>query len=47
MLDVDIQARSAAEARGMCLVRTASLNDDPALCAVLADVVRRAAAGAR
>ena len=44
LYDVDVQARAAAEQRGLRLVRTASLNDDPALCAVLADVVRRAAA---
>jgi len=46
LYDVDVQARAAAAARGLRLVRTASLNDDPALCSVLAAVVRRAAAPA-
>lgn len=43
LYDVDVQARAVAEARGVRLVRTESLNDDPRLCAVLANVVRRAA----
>jgi ferrochelatase len=41
LYDVDVQARAAAESRGVRLVRTESLNADPRLCAVLADVVRR------
>jgi ferrochelatase len=41
LYDVDIEARRVAEDCGMRLVRTASLNDDARLCAVLADVVRR------
>jgi protoporphyrin/coproporphyrin ferrochelatase len=44
LYDVDVQAAAASSARGMRLARTASLNDDPALCAVLAAVVRQAAA---
>ena len=46
LYDIDVEARRVAEARGLRLVRTESLNDDPALCAVLADVVRRHAAPA-
>jgi ferrochelatase len=45
LYDVDIEARRVAEECGTRLVRTASLNDDPRLCAVLADVVRRAGPG--
>jgi ferrochelatase len=44
LYDVDVEARRVAEERGLRLVRTESLNDDPRLCALLADVVRRAAA---
>ncbi|HUQ39545.1 MAG TPA: ferrochelatase [Acidimicrobiales bacterium] len=44
LYDIDIEARRVAEEAGVTLVRTASLNDDPRLCALLADVVRRAAA---
>jgi ferrochelatase len=43
LYDLDIEARRVAEDAGKTLVRTASLNDDPAFIAVLADVVRRAA----
>jgi ferrochelatase len=42
LYDVDIQARAVAEELGMRLERTDSLNDDVRLCALLADVIRRA-----
>lgn len=41
--DLDVEARSVAEASGLLFARTASLNDDPDLCAALAEVVARAA----
>jgi ferrochelatase len=41
LYDVDIEARRAAESKGMRLARTASLNE--AVAPVLADVIRRAA----
>ncbi|MDQ3569155.1 MAG: ferrochelatase [Actinomycetota bacterium] len=40
LYDVDIEARGVAEAAGLRLSRTASLNDDPRFVAMLADVVR-------
>ncbi|MDQ3679579.1 MAG: ferrochelatase [Actinomycetota bacterium] len=40
LYDVDIEARGVAEATGLQLSRTASLNDDPRFVAMLADVVR-------
>ena len=43
LYDIDVDARRAAEEFGMRLVRTPSLNDDPALCALLARLVRSAA----
>jgi ferrochelatase len=43
LYDVDVDAVRVAEAAGKRLVRTASLNDDPALIDVLASVVRSAA----
>jgi ferrochelatase len=39
LFDVDIQARDVAEAAGLRLERTESLNDDPRFMAVLAEVV--------
>jgi len=45
LYDIDVDARRVAEEMGMRLERTQSLNDDPALCTVLADVARREAAG--
>ena len=36
LYDIDVSARRVAEEAGLALVRTASLNDDPALCAALA-----------
>jgi ferrochelatase len=43
LYDLDVEAAQVASEAGKRLVRTASLNDDPAFIAVLADVVRRAA----
>jgi protoporphyrin/coproporphyrin ferrochelatase len=43
LYDLDIEARARAEAAGLAFVRTASLNDDPAFVAALADVVLAAA----
>jgi ferrochelatase len=43
LFDVDIEAQSVAREVGLNLVRTASLNDDPAFLAVLARVVKTAA----
>jgi ferrochelatase len=39
LYDVDIEARATAERSDIAFARTASLNDDPRFCAVLADVV--------
>jgi protoporphyrin/coproporphyrin ferrochelatase len=39
LYDVDIEARRVAQERGLQLERTPSLNDDPRLCAALADLV--------
>jgi ferrochelatase len=39
LYDIDIQAQQLAAELGLHLVRTASLNDDPAFIAVLADIV--------
>ena len=44
LFDVDVEAQGVAAAVGVNLVRTASLNADPRFIAVLADVVRTAAA---
>lgn len=44
LFDVDIEAQSVAREVGLNLVRTASLNDDPAFLSVLARVVETAAA---
>ena len=44
LFDIDVEAQGVAEAVGVNLVRTASLNADPRFIAVLADVVRTAAA---
>jgi ferrochelatase len=46
LYDVDVEARAAAHAAGKRLGRTASLNDDPAFCEVVASVVRRVTAPA-
>jgi ferrochelatase len=43
LFDVDIEARRVADAEGLAFVRTASLNDDPRFCAVVAGAVRSAA----
>ena len=42
LYDIDVQARKAADALGMRLSRTESLNDAPRFIAVLADLVRAA-----
>jgi ferrochelatase len=42
LYDVDVDARELASSRGISLRRTASLNDDPALCEILADLVEGA-----
>jgi len=44
LFDLDIEAAGLAAGRGIRLQRTASLNDDPAFCAILADVAEAAAA---
>jgi len=41
LYDLDIEARAVAEAAGLAFRRTASLNDDPAFCAVVADVAEQ------
>jgi len=46
LYDIDVEAHAAASAVGLPFARTASLNDDPAFCDVLARVVLDAAAGA-
>lgn len=43
LYDIDIEAQAVARAAGLTLVRTQSLNDDPRLLEVLADVVEAAA----
>jgi ferrochelatase len=43
LFDIDIEAKSIAGEVGLNLVRTASLNDDPAFMSILADVVHNAA----
>jgi protoporphyrin/coproporphyrin ferrochelatase len=44
LFDLDIEAQSVAREIGLNLVRTASLNDDPAFTSILANVIRQAAA---
>jgi ferrochelatase len=43
LFDIDIEARATAEKAGIGFARTASLNDDPRLCDLLAEVVLGAA----
>jgi ferrochelatase len=43
LFDIDIEAQSVAREVGLNLVRTASLNDDPAFMSVLAGIIRTAA----
>lgn len=45
LYDLDIEARAVADEAGVAFARTASFNDDPALCDVVAEVVLRAAGG--
>ena len=47
LFDLDIEARGVAAEVGLPFARTRSLNDDPAVFAALADVVRRESAGRR
>lgn len=47
LYDVDVEARAVAAGVGLHLARTASLNDDPRFCDILAGVVRRAAGASR
>jgi ferrochelatase len=44
LYDIDIEARAAAERVGLAFTRTASLNDDPRFCTVLAGVILAAEA---
>jgi protoporphyrin/coproporphyrin ferrochelatase len=44
LFDLDIEAATLAAGRDIRLHRTASLNDDPSFCAILADVVEGATA---
>jgi ferrochelatase len=44
LYDLDVEARGLARSLGVAFARTRSLDDDPRFCAVLAGVVRRAAA---
>lgn len=44
LYDIDVQARQVAEKVGVALVRTRSLNDDPRFVALVAELVRDAAA---
>lgn len=43
LYDVDVEARAVAEAAGLAFSRTASFNDDPGFCALVAGVVARSA----
>lgn len=43
LYDVDVEARGVAESEGLAFGRTASFNDDPRLCALVARAVRAAA----
>jgi ferrochelatase len=47
LYDLDIDAARVASECGIAFARTRSLNDDPVMCRALAEVVRRAATGAR
>jgi ferrochelatase len=44
LFDIDLEAQGVAREIGLNLVRTASLNDDPAFTSILANVIRQAAA---
>lgn len=46
LFDVDIEARAVAAEAGLAFGRTASLDDDPRLCAILASVIVGAVDGA-
>jgi protoporphyrin/coproporphyrin ferrochelatase len=47
LYDLDVDARRVATESGLAFARTASINDDPAVMAALAERVRRAVAAAR
>jgi ferrochelatase len=47
LYDLDVDARRVADEAGLAFARTASINDDPAVMAALAERVRRAVAAAR
>jgi len=47
LYDIDVEAADAARQVGLSFARTASLNDDPAFCDMLADVVIAAVDAAR
>lgn len=44
LFDIDIEAQGVADEIGLTLIRTASLNDDPAFVSILANVVRASVA---
>jgi len=46
LYDLDIEVAAVAREGGLAYARTASLNDDPAFIAVLADVVQASDVGA-
>ena len=46
LYDLDVELAGVAAERGLAYARTASLNDDPAFVAVLADVITAADGGA-
>ena len=46
LYDIDVELRAVAEAAGTTMVRTASLNDDPEFCEVVARVVLDASSAA-
>ena len=43
LYDLDVDARRVAGEAGLAFARTASINDEPAVMAALADLVRAAA----
>src|SRR5262249_60186436 len=47
LYDLDVEARRVADAAGLALHRAAAVNDHPEFVAMLADLVRAGARGAR
>jgi protoporphyrin/coproporphyrin ferrochelatase len=45
LYDLDVKARRVADGAGLALHRAAAVNDHPEFVAMLADLVRRGAAG--